>query len=191
VVETEEQTLIEQLVPHPAIEAFAKTILHGFAGRDEVPGHSVLLRPGKHDVRCELGAVIRDDHAGLAAPFDQRRQLSSYAPSRDRGIRDGREAFPGNVVDDVQDAEAPATGELIVHKVQRPARIGLRLKEDRRPGPDRASPGPALAHREALLAIETVDAVDAGRLAVPPQQDEQSPIAKPPALIGQITQLRS
>ena len=45
VIETEEQALIEQLVAHPALEAFAKAILHRLAGRDEMPGDFVVLRP--------------------------------------------------------------------------------------------------------------------------------------------------
>ena len=54
--------------------------------------------------------------------------------------------------------------------------------------PDGLAAGPPLAHRQPFLAIEPVDAVDAGRLALPPQQDEQPSIAEPPSLIGQIAQ---
>jgi hypothetical protein len=44
----------------------------------------------------------------------------------------------------------------------------------------------ASAHRQPFLAIEPVDPVDAGGLALLAQQDKQSPIAEPPARIGQI-----
>lgn len=44
---------------------------------------------------------------------------------------------------------------------------------------------------KTFLAIEPVDAIDPGRLSIPPKQDEQSTIAKPAALISQIAQLRS
>src|SRR4051794_15341256 len=43
VVETEEQTLVEQLVAHAPVEALAKAVLHRFARRDEVPGQLVVL----------------------------------------------------------------------------------------------------------------------------------------------------
>src|ERR1700704_5612765 len=77
-IEAEEQALVEQLVPHPTIEALTKAVLHGFARRDEVPGNAVLLCPGEHGVRRELGAIVRDDHPGLAALVDQRREFARH-----------------------------------------------------------------------------------------------------------------
>ena len=65
-------------------------------------------------------------------------------------------------------------------KIQRPAGVGSRLDQDRRPRPYCAPPTPSLAHRQALFAIEPVDAVDPGRFAVLPQQDEQPTIAEAP-----------
>src|SRR5690606_38534706 len=78
--------------------------------------------------------------------------------------------------------------ELVVHEVQRPARVRPGLDQDRSPRAHRASPRPALAHRQPFLAVEPVDAVDAGWLTLPPEQDEQSPVAEAPALIGKLTQ---
>lgn len=73
-VEAEEQALVEQLVAHATVKAFAEAVLHRVARRDEVPGHPVLLRPGEHGVRGELRSMIRDDHARLASTLDQHRQ---------------------------------------------------------------------------------------------------------------------
>ena len=39
-----------------------------------------------------------------------------------------------------------------------------------------------------MLAIEPIDAVDARWLSLFPQQDEQPPISKPAALVGEIAQ---
>src|SRR5580704_12205299 len=39
-------------------------------------------------------------------------------------------------------------------KIQRPAGVGSRLDQDRRPRPCRAPPTPSLAHRQAFFAIE-------------------------------------
>jgi hypothetical protein len=47
-----------------------------------------------------------------------------------------------------------------------------------------------LGAREAFLAIEPVDVMDPGRLALLPQQDEQPPVAEAPARVGQIAQPR-
>src|SRR5271170_1441795 len=56
--------------------------------------------------------------------------------------------------------------------------------------PHCASPRPPLAHREALFAVEPVDAVDPGPFAVLAQQDEQSPIAEALPFVGEIAQMR-
>ena len=78
VIEIIEERLVEKFVAHAAIECLADAVLHGLARRDEVPGYSILLRPGQHGVRGELGSVIGDDNAWSAAPPYQAGQLSRY-----------------------------------------------------------------------------------------------------------------
>ena len=90
-------------------------------------------------LRGELGPIVGDDHAGLAASFDQRRQFARHATAGDRRVGDRRQAFPRHVIDDIEDAEPPAAGELVVDKIQRPARVGVRLDQDRRPRPTAAA----------------------------------------------------
>ena len=75
-------------------------------------------------------------------------------------------------------------------KIQRPAGVGSRLDQHRRPRPCCAPPTPSLAHRQAFFAIEPVDAVAPRRFAVLAQQDEQAPIAETPPCVGEIAQLR-
>jgi len=58
----------------------------------------------------------------------------------------------------------------------------------RRTCADGLAPCPPLAHRQAFLPVETVDAVDAGRLTFPPQQDEQPSVAETSSLISEIAQ---
>jgi hypothetical protein len=128
--------------------------------------------------------VIGDDHPWLATPPNQVRQLASNPPSRDRGIGDGGQAFPRNVIDDVENAEASTAGELVVDKVQRPARIGPCLNKDRRSCSYGSSSRPPLAHAETFLSIEPIDAVDPRGLTALAQENEQAPIAKPLALVG-------
>jgi transposase len=142
-----------------------------------MPRDPVVLRPGEHGVGSELGPVVRHDHAGLPTTLDQHRQFARVASARDRGVGDRRQALSRHVIDDVQDAEPPASGELVMNKIQRPAGVGSRLDQDRRPRSHSAPPTPSLAHRQAFFAIEPVDPVDSGRFAVLAQQDEQAPIA--------------
>jgi hypothetical protein len=118
-------------------------------------------------------------------PLDQRRQFARHAPPGDRGVGDRRQAFPRHVVNDVQNAEPPAAGELIVDEIHGPAGVGDRLDQQRRPRSHCPSPRTAFTHREAFLPVEPVDAVDPRRFALRAQQDEQPPIAKALALIGE------
>ena len=73
-----EQRLVQELVPHPAVEAFDETVLHRLARRDVVPFDLVLGAPLQDRVRGQFGPVVRHDHAGLAAAFDQRRQFPRH-----------------------------------------------------------------------------------------------------------------
>jgi len=45
-IEPEEQRLVQEFVPHAAIEALAKAVLHRLSRCDIVPCDAVLLRPG-------------------------------------------------------------------------------------------------------------------------------------------------
>lgn len=79
------------------IGLFYNVRLHRLARRDVVPFHAVILRPGEDRVRGELGAVVRDDHARLAAVSDQFQSVHappggrrSRSPGSQPGIRASR-----------------------------------------------------------------------------------------------------
>ena len=52
-----------------------------------MPSDLVIVRPSQNGVRGELGAVVADDRAGLAAAFDQ--QTIGVASNPDAGDRAG------------------------------------------------------------------------------------------------------
>ena len=52
--EIAEQCFVEKLIPHTAVEAFDKPILHRFTRRDVVPFDLVLGAPLQDRVRCQL-----------------------------------------------------------------------------------------------------------------------------------------
>jgi hypothetical protein len=83
VIEAEEQRFVQKLIAHASVETFAEAILHRLARRDVMPLDLVFGRPGQDGVRGELCPVIGNDHARLATPADQRRQLSGHALARD------------------------------------------------------------------------------------------------------------
>lgn len=178
-VEAEEQRLVQELVAHLRIEGLADPVLHRLARCDEVPGHAHLLARGQHRVRGELGPVVTDDQAGLAAPGDQRRQFPRDAAARDRGVNHGGEAFLRDIVDHVEDPEPPPLGELVMHEVDRPARVRQGHRQQRRPCSRHLLAPPLHAHRQALLSVEPLDLLAVHDMALPPQQNMQPPVAEP------------
>src|SRR6266542_3883546 len=159
-IEVEEQALVEKLVAHAAVEGFDVAILHRLSGHDVVPFHLMLFAPAQDSIRGELGAVIGHDHPRLATPLDDGDELAGNSSARDRGVGDRCQAFSRHVIDDVENTEAPAAGELIVDEVERPARIWLGLDQNGRPVAHRLAATSAFAHSQSLLAIEPVDAVE-------------------------------
>jgi hypothetical protein len=61
---------------------------------------------------------LADDHARLAAPFDQPSQFPSHAATRNRRVRYCSKAFPHDVIDYVQHSEPPPTAELVMHEIE-------------------------------------------------------------------------
>ena len=95
-------------------------------------------------------------------------------------------AMACHVIDDVQDAKAPSVRQLVMDEVERPAGIGLCVYKDRSPRSQSFPAAFPLAHGQSFLAIEPVDAIDARRLAFAPEQDEETAITEPPALIRKL-----
>jgi len=58
--EISEHGFVEQLVPHPPIEAFDKAILHGLSGCNVVPIDLVIRTPAQHRVTGQFGAIGAD-----------------------------------------------------------------------------------------------------------------------------------
>jgi len=73
-----EQRFVETFIPQPAVEAFAEAVLLRLARRDVVPGDASLLRPAQDGHRGQLGAVVADNAARLAADRDCRIQLTCH-----------------------------------------------------------------------------------------------------------------
>ena len=159
-LDAEEQCLVQQFIPHPPVEGFHETVLHGLAGCDVVPVNGMVLRPGEDRMRGELSAIVGDNHPRLAAPGDQVRQLPGHPHARDRGVGDRGQALARHVIDDVENPEATTIGHLIVNEVERPAGVDPGFDQDRGADANSSPPGSALADRQPLFAIEPVYPVD-------------------------------
>ncbi len=148
--------LVQELIAHPAVEALDVAILHGLSGRDVVPLDAMILRPCEDRVRGEL--PCRGQRRSCpACRVGEIRSVSSRATRRPEIDVSGiAAAFARHVIDDVEHTEAPPAGELIVHEVQRPARVRPCLDRDRRPRPPRVA-APGACAPSGLLAVEPVD----------------------------------
>ena len=73
-------------------------------------------------------------------------------------------------------------GELVVHKVDRPARIRHSHRQQRRPRARRPLSAPTLAHRQAFFAIKPLRLLAVHDMALPSQQNMQPPVAEPAPL---------
>ena len=137
-------------------KALDEAVLLRLARRNVVPAGATLVSPAQDRIRRQLGAVVADNGAGLAASTDHIVQLAGNTPARDRAIGDERQALPSAVIDDCQDAEAPAIDQLVVNEVEAPALIRHQRHLDRPPGSQRPLASTAPAHAQPLLPVETL-----------------------------------
>jgi hypothetical protein len=80
-----------------------------------------------------------------------------FAPdpqARQRGIGHQRQALSGEIVDDGENAEAPAVTELIVQKIHRPALVWTLWQGQRCPGAKRPLEPAATANLEPFLGVD-------------------------------------
>ena len=96
-----------------------------------MPRDPMLPHPREHCVGDELGSVVGDDQIRFAAPGDEGVELARNSRAGDQGVGDRRQTFLGDVVDHVEDPEAPPVRKLVVDEVDRPAGVRPRFDQDR------------------------------------------------------------
>src|SRR5262249_51391917 len=121
----------------------------------------------------------------LPARVDQALQHLSNTPPADRGIDVDRQAGAREIVDNGQNAKAPAVVEHIDDEVERPALIDPGRRAEPGHAARHAPPAFATADGEALLRIEPIDALEIDGKAFASQQHVKSSIAEPAPLAGQ------
>lgn len=118
-----EQRLVQELVAQAPVERLDERILDRLSRRDIVPFHPGLVCPAQDRGAGELRSVVADDHPWLAARRDQPIEFGCDPQTRERRVGNQGDVLAGAVVDDRQDAEAAAIGELIRHEVEAPALV--------------------------------------------------------------------
>jgi len=136
----------------------------------------------------QLGAVVADDHARIAAQFSDPIELAGDAQPGERRVHDQAQAFSGEVVDQRQDTEAPAADQCVGHEVERPAQIATLRYRHRCPGAESPLATATLAHGQPFLLVEPIEllAIELDALAL--QHQTETPIAEPPSLGRQLPQ---
>jgi len=90
----------------------------------------------------------------LATAGDNRIELAPDPRTGQRGVGDQRQAFTGEVVDDDEDAEAPAVAQLVMQKIERPALVRTLRQGQRRRCPEHSLAAAATANLQPFLGIE-------------------------------------
>ena len=166
-----EQRLVEQFVAQAAVETFDEGVLLRLARGDVMPLDAGLLRPAQDRHAGQLGAVVGDTGGRLATPGHDRVELTPDPQAGERGVGDQRQAFAGEVVDDGEDAKAPAVAQLVMQKVERPALVGTLRHGQRCPGAERPLATAATADLKPFLDIEAAQLLVIQHDALAPQQD--------------------
>ena len=86
--------------------------------------------------------------------LDESCQLPRNTTAKHRGVGNGSKALVGDVNDDVQNPELPALRHLVLNEVERPAGIGLRFHDRRRPDADRTLAALALTYTQPFLPVD-------------------------------------
>ena len=77
-----------------------------------------ILAPLEDGVRGQLGAVVADDHTGIASGFGNNVQLPGDTDAGDRVVDDGRETLTAEVVDDTENPEPAPIRQAVRYEVQ-------------------------------------------------------------------------
>lgn len=78
-----EEPLVETLVAHLSVEALHEAVLYRLARRDVVPFDTPVFLPCQDGIRGQLGAIVRHDHAGVAAMFGDDVEFTGDTFARD------------------------------------------------------------------------------------------------------------
>ncbi len=119
------------------------------------------LLPLQHRIGVEFGAIVAGRQQGIAAQCSDGVQFTGDTLTRDRVIGNGRQAFPAEVIDDAQDAEATSANQRVGKDVQRPALIGILRGRHRRPRTQGSLAAATLPPRQLFLAIEALELLPA------------------------------
>src|SRR5215218_7020788 len=118
----------------------------------------------------------------MTALFGDPIEFTGNTQAGERGVHHQGQAFPREVINQREDAEAPAAHQRVGDEVERPAQIAILRDGHRRSGTESAFATAALAHGQPLLLVEPIEllAVELDALAF--QHPTETTVAEPPTL---------
>ncbi len=151
-----EPVLVEAFVPEPAVEAFDIGVLGGLSRLDQDVLDASCLQPGHEGPAGEFRAVVGPDGLRVTSEACCALQHPGDIGPGHRQIHRDVDALAGEVIGDGQAFDSPAIGQCVADEVQAPGLVGTR-GGNQRCALAAVLPGlVALAHRQALLAVEAV-----------------------------------
>lgn len=116
----------QPIVTYRAVIALHIGVLLPLSRLDEINADATLCGPRQGHRADVLGTVIAANDQWLAAPFDNPVERSDHPLGRQREVDLDAESFAVVVVDHIEQTDAAAIGELVVHEVHRPGLVDLR-----------------------------------------------------------------
>jgi hypothetical protein len=124
-IECFKQMMGQSVVAYRAAIALDICILLRLSRLDKVDANAAFGGPGQRHGADVLRAVIAANDLGFATPFDDPVEGADDAFGRHGEIDLDAESLTVVVVDHVEQADARAIGQLVVHEVRRPGVIDL------------------------------------------------------------------
>ena len=115
----------QPVVAHRAVIAFDISILLRLSRLDEVDANAAFGGPGQRHGADVLRAVIAANDLGFATPFDDPVEAADDAFGRQGEIDLDAESLTIVVVDHIEQPDASAVGQLVMHEVHRPGVVDL------------------------------------------------------------------
>jgi hypothetical protein len=113
----------QPIIPNCPVVTLDISILLGLAGLDEIDADSLSGSLSQGHGANVFRTVVTADRIRFAAPFDNPVQRPDDTFRWQREVDFDSQAFPIEVIYDVEQADAASVGELIMHEVHRPALV--------------------------------------------------------------------
>ncbi len=110
--------LVQTAVSEASVEAFNKSVLAGLARLDEMQLDPAFVAPEEHGFAGHLRTVIEHQCAWSTTTRDDLIEPPHHPGAGDTNIHELSNTQARIVVDNVQDPDASATGELVVNEVR-------------------------------------------------------------------------